>query len=64
MENTFKWPGSNVIEEVDCKFVFYWDFTIIPKNRVWIVEDEDWVMLKRKWQQLQKPAEHAHQEVK
>ena len=45
MENTFKWPGSNVIEEVDCKFVFYWDFTIIPKKRVWIVEDEDWMML-------------------
>ena len=64
VENTFKWPGSDVIEEVDCKFVFYWDFTIIPKHRVWIVEDKDWVMLKRKWQQLQKPAEHAHQEVK
>ena len=34
MANTFKWPGSDVTEEVNCKFVFYWDFTIIPKNSV------------------------------
>jgi len=44
-------------------FVFYLDFTIIPKNTVWIVEDDVWAMLKRKWQQLQKLAEHADQEV-
>ena len=34
MANTFKWPGSDVTEQVDCRFVFFWDFTSIPKNSV------------------------------
>ena len=34
MENAFKWPGSDATEQADCSFVCFWDFTIIPNNRV------------------------------
>ena len=48
-KNIFKWPASDAIEEVRALFVFYAGFDMKEKNRVWVVEDSDWNMLRKRW---------------
>lgn len=49
--NTFKWPGSDSIENIKSKFVFCWNFNLIPQNRTWALPEGEWVELQRKWRQ-------------
>ena len=49
---TFKWPGSNRIEIVGSKFLLFSDFSLLPKNRIWCVEETNWEIKHLKWKQF------------
>ena len=49
--NVFRWPESDRIETVDSMYVFFSDFDLTPKNRIWSVKEEDWATLTLKWKQ-------------
>lgn len=50
LENIFKWPGGEDIDQVAAKFVFDYDFDITLRNRTWNVEDSNrWNRLLARW---------------
>lgn len=50
-DNCFKWPGSDKIDCIDSKYVFYSNFDIVPANRVWKIVPEHWSELVLKFRQ-------------
>ena len=49
--NVFRWSESDRIETVDSMYMFFSDFDLIPKNRIWSVKEEDWATSTLKWKQ-------------
>ncbi|XP_076470372.1 uncharacterized protein LOC143300520 [Babylonia areolata] len=49
--NIFRWPQSDKINTVESIYVFFSDFDLIPTNRVWSVQEEQWKTLQMKWKQ-------------
>ena len=39
-DNIFKWPQSEDIDQVAAKYVFDFDFEVVPKNRTWQIDCE------------------------
>ena len=52
VSNIFKWPGSDKIERVESKFVFFSDFSLLPKNKIWCFEETVWKTLHLKWKRF------------
>lgn len=53
-DNIFKWPQSEDIDQVAAKYVFDFDFEVVPKNRTWQIDSVRWGVLLARWNTFRK----------